>query len=44
MIKVGGVPVAAVPSVTGKQKKIKFWCFAKKDSEYVLKTFVKFRK
>ena len=39
MIKVGGVPVAAVPSVTGKQKNDKILVLCEEDSDFILKTF-----
>ena len=40
MIKVGGVPMAAVPSITDKRKEDKILVLCEEDSEYVLKTFV----
>ena len=40
MIKTGGVPVAAVPSVTSKQNNDKILVLCEEDSDFILKTFV----
>ncbi len=40
MIKVDGVPLAALPSVTGKQKDDKILVLCEQDSDFILMTFV----